>query len=251
MMLELQIKKSYRDFSLDIAYRLEEAPSAVLFGPSGSGKTLTMNCLAGLAVPDSGFIEFRKEIFYSGNDRICMPARERRAGYMFQDYALFPHLTVLQNTAYSKSGLFARRLSHKIAEEAKKMLERLDIGHLGTRKPAELSGGQKQRAALARALFAQPRFILLDEPFSALDPLLRERLRMELRGYLREFEVPSIIITHDPADVEAFCGPLVLYESGRAKVIDNYQEIRKNFPTTDACLRELQAEFRAETEAQA
>lgn len=246
-MLDLQIKKSYRGFSLDIAYRLEEAPSAVLFGPSGSGKTLTMNCLAGLAIPDSGYIKFRKEIFYSSYERICVPARKRRAGYMFQDYALFPHLSALQNTAYSQSGLFARRLSHNTAENAKKTLARLGIGHLGARKPAELSGGQRQRVALARALFAKPRFILLDEPFSALDPLLRERLREELRGYLREFEVPSIIITHDPADVEAFCGPLVLYESGRAKVIDNYQEIRKSFPTADACLRELQAEFRTKT----
>lgn len=252
-MLSLDLHKRYRRgnsvFSLDVDFTLEEnIPCTVFFGPSGSGKTLTMNCLAGLVRPERGSIYFRKECFYDSYRHIDMPARKRHIGYMFQDYALFPHLNVLQNVAYPRSGLFGRWLSRIEAERGREWLHKLGIGHLGEYRPQELSGGQKQRVALARALNSSPRLLLLDEPFSALDPLLRQELREEIHAYLEEFAIPSIIISHDPEDVESFCGRLVLYEGGRAKKIDDYWERRRDFPNAFACLRALQKEFRTERE---
>lgn len=248
-MLNINIAKSYRraasTFRLEVAFQIDAATgSTVFFGPSGSGKTLTLNCLAGLVRPDSGSIEFNGECFFNSQKHINVPARKRHLGYMFQDYALFPHLTVLQNVAYARSGLFARRLSHKERAEAEAWLEKLGLTGLGGLMPVELSGGQKQRVALARALNSSPQLLLLDEPFSALDPLLREDLRKEIKAYLEEFAIPSIIITHDPDDVEAFCGRLILYESGRAEIVADYKTRRANFPNTSACLRALQEEFR-------
>lgn len=252
-MLDLDIHKSYRRgnalFSLDVNFKLAgDSPRTVFFGPSGSGKTLTMNCLAGLVKPDKGVINFRDECFFNSDRHIDIPARDRHIGYMFQDYALFPHLTVLQNVAYARSGLFARRLSGEEVARAGDLLHKLGIAHLGEHRPAELSGGQRQRVALARALNSSPQLLLLDEPFSALDPLLRQELREEIHAYLDEFAIPSIIISHDPEDVESFCGRLVLYDGGRAKKIDDYWERRRHFPNAFACLRALQKEFREERE---
>lgn len=248
-MIKLNFQKAYKDFKLDVAFHLANTPSTVFFGPSGSGKTLTMNCLAGLVKPDRGFAWFGERCFYDSKDRINIPARKRNIGYMFQDYALFPHLNILQNVAYARSGFFGRLLSRKESERAFRILENLGIAHLREHKPMELSGGQRQRAALARALNASPRLLLLDEPFSALDPLLRERLRAELKIYLERFAIPSIIITHDPEDVEAFCGQLVLYESGRAGLIKDYNNVRRGFSNVATMLRTLQKEFKAEKDA--
>ena len=252
-MLSLDIHKRYRRgksvFRLDVSFKLDgDIPCTVFFGPSGSGKTLTMNCIAGLVKPERGFIYFGEECFFNSEKHVNMAARKRHIGYMFQDYALFPHLTVLQNVAYPRSGLLARCLSREMALQAEVWMNKLGIEHLREHKPAELSGGQKQRVALARALNSSPHLLLLDEPFSALDPLLRQELRKEIHAYLEEFAIPSIIITHDPEDAESFCGRLVLYEDGRAKKIDDYWERRRHFPNAFACLRALQKEFGAERE---
>ncbi len=245
-MMSIEIWKTYRDFRLDISLYLEEVAGTVLFGPSGSGKTLTMNCIAGLVKPAGGKILFRGNCFFDSSQKINVPARERHIGYMFQDYALFPHLTVLQNVAYPHSGFFGRYLSKKNIAQASAWLEKLNIAHLKSCRPDALSGGQKQRTALARALNASPGLLMLDEPFNALDPLLREQLRKEIKAYLREFAIPSIIITHDPDDVEEFCEQLVLYERGSARLIRNYKELRQDFPDTSTCLRHLQKEFQEE-----
>lgn len=252
-MLALDLHKRFKRgnslFSLDVSFKLEEhLPCTVFFGPSGSGKTLTMNCLAGLVKPERGSIYFGEECFFDSERHVNIAARKRHIGYMFQDYALFPHLTILQNVAYPRSGLFARRLSKEQAEQAEEWLYKLGIERLGDHKPSELSGGQRQRVALARALNSTPRLLLLDEPFSALDPLLRQDLRRELHAYLEEFAIPSIIISHDPEDVESFCGGLVLYEDGRAKKINDYLERRRCYHDAFACLRALQNEFREEKE---
>ena len=210
-----------------------------------------MNCVAGLIRPDAGRVAFQSQVLFDSAAHVNLPARKRRMGYMFQDYALFPHLTALQNVAYPTSGLFGRWLGKKRKSKAEAMLECLGIAHLGAHMPGELSGGQRQRVALARALNSSPRMLLLDEPFSALDPLLRERLRKEIKGYLDEFGLPSLTITHDPDDVEAFCGALVLYEAGRAKLIEDYAKARGAYPSAAACLRALQEEFREELKVEA
>ena len=206
-------------FRLEARFTLPpDTRNAVFFGPSGSGKTLTIQCVAGLMMPDAGRITVGGTIFFDSREGVRLTARKRGVGYVPQDYALFPHLTILQNVAYAHTGPFGRVVGKEEREKALALLERFRIPQLGGRYPHELSGGQRQRAALARALNAAPRLLLMDEPFSALDVPLREALRREIRDLLAALAIPSIIITHDPADVEAFGGARVVFEGGRASL---------------------------------
>ena len=206
-------------FRLEARFTLPpDTRNAVFFGPSGSGKTVTMQCIAGLMTPDAGSITVGEAVFYDSREGVRLPARKRGVGYVPQDYALFPHLTILQNVAYAHTGIFGRVVGKEERGKALALLERFRIPQLGGRYPHELSGGQRQRAALARALNAAPRLLLMDEPFSALDVPLREALRREIRDLLAALAIPSIIITHDPADVEAFGGARVVFEGGRASL---------------------------------
>lgn len=246
-MIDLALRKNFPDrdrpFVLDVCYTIgDDERCAVLFGASGSGKSLTLQCIAGLMRPDEGHISVGDRVLYDSAGKIFVPARHRRIGYMFQDYALFPHLTLLQNVAFSRTGILPWRLPPAERERALAMLFRFGIGHLADHLPSQLSGGQRQRAALARALNAEPALLLLDEPFSALDPLLRERLREELRTFLDALTIPAVVITHDPEDVDTFAGSLLLYADGRARQIHDYSSIRSGFATPAACLRALQAE---------
>ncbi|SDF73114.1 ATP-binding cassette domain-containing protein [Desulfovibrio legallii] len=247
-MISLRLVKSFKTartpFNLDVNYNIgDEYKSAVLFGPSGSGKTLTMQCLAGLMRPDAGHIRVGDCTLFDAQGNVCVPAQERRIGYMFQDYALFPHLTLLQNVAYPRTGCWPWRVRGNEKEKAHAMLERFGIGHLAGHLPSQISGGQRQRAALARALNADPRLLLLDEPFSALDPLLRERLREELLELMVDLTIPAIIITHDPGDVDAFAGSLILYDHGQARVVPDYAALRPQFAQAGPCLRHLEAAY--------
>lgn len=217
-MIDMNIRKrlgtAANAFRLELCLRLpDDCRCAVLFGPSGSGKTLTLRALAGLLTPDEGHISLMDCTLFDSSRGLNLPARERRIGYMFQDFALFPHLDVASNVAFGleKTGVF------RTSQVRRKVMEHLDflgIADLAARMPATLSGGQKQRVALARALAASPRLLLLDEPFSALDPLLRGRVRQELRGILETSGLPALVITHDPADVEVFADQLAVYEKG-------------------------------------
>jgi len=141
--------------------------------------------------------------------------RARRVGHVFQDYALFPHLTVVQNVGYGLPKTWPWRLAKNDRRRVDVILETMGIGHLAQSYPFDLSGGQKQRVAIARALIVRPEILLLDEPFAALDTLLRARLRKELRQIQARFDVPMILITHDPEDIRAFAKTLVTYEPGR------------------------------------
>ncbi|MCH5276843.1 MAG: ATP-binding cassette domain-containing protein [Desulfovibrionaceae bacterium] len=222
-MLEMAIHKRMgragSDFELAVELRLpENCRCAVLYGPSGSGKTLTLRALAGLLRPDAGFIRLGGETVFDARAGVNRSVRERRIGYMFQDYALFPHLSVAGNVAFGLTGCFGLR-SARVREQVAGWLEFFGIGELAERHPAALSGGQRQRVALARAMAVHPRLLLLDEPFSALDPLLRNRLRQELRDMLDRVELPALFITHDPADVEVFGDQLVLYNRGRIQAV--------------------------------
>ena len=201
-MISLHVEKTFAPgrtgdgFHLNVQLDLPSGKaSIVLFGASGSGKTLTLQCLAGLARPDRGAITIDGETLFDAAAGVHVPARHRRIGYMFQDYALFPHLTVLHNVAYARSGLFPWRIRADERRRALDMLDHFGVAHLARRYPSQLSGGQKQRVSLARALNASPRLLLLDEPFSALDPLLRLRLRQELHGMLDGLTLPCLIMT--------------------------------------------------------
>ena len=250
-MIELNLKKTFfngknrASFTLDINYTVPDRDMwTVLFGPSGSGKSLTLQCLAGLVTPDAGRIVLHGNILFDSTKHINLPVHKRNVGFMFQDYALFPHLTVGQNVAFARTGLVPGRVSEKERERAMVMLERVGLKNMVNRRPAELSGGQRQRVALARALNVRPQILLLDEPLSALDPLLRESLRAELRELLAGQGIPVLLITHDPDDVEDFAGRVVLYSNGRARELDDWANVRKHYVSSAACLRALQEEAR-------
>ena len=222
-MIDMSVRKRMgnagSDFELAVELHLpEDSRCAVLFGPSGSGKTLTLRVLVGLLRPDAGFIRLAVETLFDAVAGVDVPVRERRIGYMFQDYALFPHLSVADNVAFGLAGRFGRR-SPQAREQVARWLEFFGIGELAERRPSALSGGQRQRVALARAMAIRPRLLLLDEPFSALDPLLRGRLRQELRDMLGQVGLPALLITHDPADVEVFGDQLALYDGGSIRAV--------------------------------
>lgn len=201
------------------------ASHMVFFGASGSGKTLTLQMLAGLVRPDAGRIEVDGDVLFDAAKGINRPARTRHIGYLLQDYALFPHLNALDNVGFALSGPFGR-LSPAAKRRAHELLERFEVDSLWDRLPAEMSGGQRQRVALARALAAEPRILLLDEPFSALDPLLRVRMRDEIRTLLKDWQIPLTIISHDPDDVEAFADMLVVFSEGRVCRCEDWSGLR-------------------------
>jgi len=194
-MLEALIQKKLWHFTLDFKLRVDNE-IMVLWGPSGAGKTTILHCLVGLVKPSSGFIKLNDQVFYSSENNIHLPPQLRNTGYLFQDYALFPHMTVRQNVLY---GLKCKK-ERKITVNPVELLNSFGVGHLIDRYPRQLSGGEKQRVALARALAVQPKLLLLDEPFSALDKSTRESLRQEIKKLHRQWQIPFILVTHDEED---------------------------------------------------
>ena len=223
--IRMDLSSRHGDFSLQADFDAD-VRHLVLFGASGSGKTLTLQALAGLIRPDSGHISVEGDVLYDSEQGICRPTRTRRVGYLLQDYALFPNLSALQNVGFALSGPFGG-LDAKAKKRAHELLERFEVDHLSNRLPVEMSGGQKQRVALARALAASPNILLLDEPFSALDPLLRVRMRHEIRSLLDEWDIPVMIITHDPDDVATFADMLVVYYNGVTRRTLDYTPYRE------------------------
>ncbi len=217
--IEIDIAKTLRaqgrEFHLDLRFA-SDADSTVLFGHSGAGKTQTLYAIAGLTRPERGAIGVDGTVLFDSAQGIDLPARKRRVGFVFQDYALFPHLSVLQNVAFSTSKNILRN-PHQASADVYELLARFALGKLASSYPHQLSGGQRQRVALARAFASRPRLLLLDEPFAALDAPLRARLRTELAAVRTQFDVPMIIITHDPDDVAALGGHVVGIENGRVK----------------------------------
>ncbi len=185
----------------------------VLFGPSGSGKSLTLQAIAGLLRPDAGSIRLNGRPLFDAAAGIHVPPRGRRIGFVFQDYALFPHMTVRQNVAFPLRSIF-RRVSPASVRRIEETLELFGLTAVADARPGRISGGQRQRVALARAVVGQPQALLLDEPFAALDIPLRRRLREELMTMLDRLSIPLVLVTHDPADVLAFGGEVAIYKDG-------------------------------------
>ena len=210
-MLSVTTRKQFGDFILDADWTSDQ-PIVALVGPSGSGKTLTLQCIAGLIAPDSGRIVSAGRTLFDSAGRIDLPPQQRRIGYVFQGYALFPHMTVAQNIAYGvPRGTEGR---NEASERTKRIIDRLGLSPLGSRYPSELSGGQQQRVALARALATDPDVLLLDEPFSALDAPLRRELSGELSQTLREWGKIAVLVTHDLPEAYQIADMVVLYEHG-------------------------------------
>jgi molybdate transport system ATP-binding protein len=198
-----------RRFTLNVCFRTQ-ARRTVIYGPSGAGKTLTLQAIAGLLTPDSGRISFDGERVYDASAGIDLPARRRGFGYLFQDYALFPKLSVRQNIAFGLSKGLRNPGEQAGGEAVERWLQTFELVEVARQRPGELSGGQRQRVALARALVNSPRALLLDEPFSALDPELRQRMRAELDELLERVAIPVLMITHDLVDLDWF-GDEALY----------------------------------------
>jgi ABC-type sulfate/molybdate transport systems ATPase subunit len=195
--------------------------TALIVGPNGAGKSSLLRLLLGVLVPDSGRIALDGQILFDAATWIDIPVEERRLAYVPQDYALFPHLDVLRNVTF---GLPALRRAEQV-RRATTWLERLGVAHLSRRSPAGLSGGERQRVALARALAREPHALLLDEPFASLDAVARRDLRISLRRWLREWQLPALIVSHDAAD--AVLGDRIfVMEAGRVVQHGTLEDVR-------------------------
>ncbi len=195
-----------------------------LLGPSGSGKTTLLRILGGLEFPDTGRVRF------NGQDATSLSVQERRAGFVFQSYALFRHMTVFDNIAY---GLTARPRAERpnraeIARRVTKLLELIRLPDIGARYPSQLSGGQRQRVALARALAIEPRMLLLDEPFGALDAKVRKELRQGLRDIHDTTGLTTVFVTHDQDEAMELADLVVVMSMGRIEQAGRPQDIRAN-----------------------
>jgi molybdate transport system ATP-binding protein len=211
-MLSVNVRKRLRDIVVNVDVALDEGVTA-LVGPSGAGKSTLLRLIAGLTHPDSGTICLGDVLLDDTSRRYHLPPGQRGIGLVFQEYALFPHLSVAENVAY---GLRARRLSGtERRTRVGEMLERLGIAALAGERPDRLSGGQRQRVALARALVLQPRALLLDEPLAALDVQTRAEVRHELRLLLSDLSIPTILVTHDYADALAFRRRILIMDAGQ------------------------------------
>lgn len=192
MALVCDITKKFPEFHISVRMAFKEE-MVVLFGPSGSGKSSVLNMISGILKPDEGSIKINGKDIYDSKKGINIPIRTRKIGYVFQDIALFPHMTVFNNIAYGIREKQKKEIEKKVAD----LLITMRLVDLGDRYPSEISGGQKQRVALARTLITEPELLLLDEPFSALDYPVREKLRADLIAIHKRYPITTIIVTHD------------------------------------------------------
>jgi len=217
--LAVSLRARLPGFELDVAWEIG-AELAVLFGPSGAGKSLTLRMIAGLAQPDAGRVVAEEKVLLDTIRAVCLPPQQRSIGYVFQDLALFPHMTVLENVLYGGHGLEKQdRAAH-----AESLIRRFGLFDLQKRRPGEISGGQKQRVAFARALLRRPSVLLLDEPFSALETPLRRDMGKLLREMQRELKLPTVLVTHDAAEASSLADTVILCNRGRVSRWSTPQE---------------------------
>ena len=209
MGLLVSVKKAVKGFALDVSWQIGNE-LAVLFGFSGSGKSLTLQLLAGLMKPDSGVITANGAIYFDSSRHIDVTPQQRSLGYVFQDLALFPHMTVEQNILFGAKGVS----NHETTERYREMTTAFYLNDLEKKRPSEISGGQKQRVAFARALMRRPDVLLLDEPFSALDTPLRIEMRTFLKDLRNTFKVPVVLVTHDASEAATLADSIIVYSEG-------------------------------------
>jgi len=193
----------------------------VLFGCSGSGKTTALRCIAGLEKPDAGTIKINDTLYFDSRKKVNLPPQKRKIGYMFQENALFPHMNIRQNIEFGLKGLNSSAKFERVNE----MLDLVGIEELEFAYPDELSGGQKQKIALARALAPDPEVLLLDEPFSALDTVVRLKLRKELQTIQNKLGIPVIFITHDPVEAFTMADRMVVFDNGRVQQLGSPEDV--------------------------
>ena len=211
--LSVDIREKLREFELQVQFTSGNSCLGIL-GPSGCGKSMTLKSIAGIVEPDSGSIILDGRDLFNSSQKLNLKPQKRRVGYLFQNYALFPNMSVEENIL---SGLKAAKRYDETQQKKRvsEMIERFRLSGLEKRYPAQLSGGQQQRVALARILAYDPEALLLDEPFSAMDSHLRERLRLELASVLSEYQGASVMVTHDRDEAYQLCDNLLLFSRGR------------------------------------
>lgn len=221
--VSVRVRRRLRHFDLDVAFEVAAGDVLVVVGPSGAGKTSILNCVAGLDSPAAGRICLGPQVVFDSDRGIDLRPERRRVGYVFQDYALFPHLTVFGNVAY---GLRAGRWpAPQIRSRVAELLGLLRIGELAEAHPGQLSGGEQQRVALARALAAEPQLLLLDEPIGALDSTSRKVVRRELRQLLRRLGITAILVTHDYEDALVLGQRILVMDKGRTSHAGTHEEL--------------------------
>ncbi|MBF0516038.1 MAG: ATP-binding cassette domain-containing protein [Nitrospirae bacterium] len=232
--LEVSLEKRTDTFHLCLQWEIGNE-LVVILGESGAGKSMTLKMVAGLMRPDEGMVRINGRKVYDSTDGTLIPARLRRIGYVFQNLALFPHMTVYENILYGASS--AHRLKGDVLRgDVMDMLCQFHIEALAGKYPREISGGQQQRTALARALIGRPELLLLDEPFSSLDNTLKTQMRELIKSIKTDFDVPVILVTHDLIDAYSMADRVIVYHSGTAAAIGQFNELMAN-PLSDAVKR--------------
>ena len=228
MVLSVDIRKKLGDFLLDIQFTVEDGVFALL-GASGCGKSMTLKCIAGIETPDSGKIILDDQVLFDSSRKINLPPQKRKVGYMFQDYALFPNMTVEQNIGIG----MGKRPNQNII---KSYIDKFHLQGLEKQYPSQLSGGQKQRTAMARMLASQPNLILLDEPFSALDSYLKWKLERQTKEILKEAGKPAVFVSHNRDEVYRLCDMVGCVDQGKLVVKEPVREFFLNPKTKEAAL---------------
>lgn len=219
MNLIVHIKKKLKNFNLAVDFETDGTPMGIL-GASGCGKSMTLKCIAGIMTPDEGYIELNGRVLYDSNRKINMKPQQRNVGYLFQNFALFPNMTVWDNITIGIKGPKKDKSS-----QVQRMVDYLQLNGLEKRYPTQLSGGQQQRVALARILAYQPDVLLLDEPFSALDAYLKEELQIGLSNILKEYHGESLLVTHSRDEAYKLCQRLAVFHNGQVLEIGETKEV--------------------------
>lgn len=224
MSLTVDIKKQLGSFTLDVKFKADDGVTCLL-GQSGGGKSMTLKCIAGIEKPDSGYIELDGTVLFDSKKHINLPPQKRHVGYLFQNYALFPNMTVRQNIM---CGMHAVHDSALKEHKLKEIVNIFRLNGLENLRPAQLSGGQAQRVALARILVNEPRLLMLDEPFSALDTHLRDKLKIELRDTLHSYGKGVLMVTHSMEEAYDMSRRIAVIDNGSVLTVKPTKELFAN-----------------------
>lgn len=230
MGLYVDIKKTFPGFSLNIKFQCSNERIGLL-GSSGSGKSMTLRCIAGLVTPDEGKIILNGKIFFDSKKGINIKPQKRKIGFLFQNYALFPHLTVKENIAFGIAQMSITDRNLKIYQ----LLEKFHLTELENRYPHQISGGQQQRTSLARTIASEPDILLLDEPFSALDEYLRSHMIKEMIEYLKELNILTLFVTHNMEEAYQICRKLAIITNGQIQTFSEKTDVFQNPQSSQIC----------------
>lgn len=226
--MDVKIKKNLKNYEMDMEFSISSGCLGIL-GASGCGKSMTLKSIAGIVTPDSGQIIVKNKVLYDHDQKINLRPQDRKVGYLFQNYALFPNMTVKENIVAGILGEQKQRMSKKhIMEWSDYYIRQFHLEGLKDQYPSRLSGGQQQRTALARIFASKPEVMLLDEPFSALDSYLREEMQIELKERVKNFEGCTVLVSHDRDEIYKLCDKTMIVENGKNIICEDTKELFEN-----------------------